>query len=220
MMSRRALLQSVAATAAVGLVSSRAAAANEEASIPLRALSPPAPLPEVDLRDSKGGIHKASDILGRGEVLCNFLSLRCAPCMSELPELARAASLLKDTGIKIIPVGVHFGEPFSEQSNAKLVSDLESYLKKNGLGNLLPCYSIETLEGHKAIGHSLNDESGVLPLTVAIKDYTAIASGFGEGRWGNNQATRIIEGFYKSQVALMEAPRHTASNLLPFPAPQ
>jgi thiol-disulfide isomerase/thioredoxin len=70
---------------------------------PLSALPAAKPAPKVAFYDAKGGRHALSEYKGRW-VLMNFWATWCAPCVAELPALARLKAAVP--GVAVLAVNL------------------------------------------------------------------------------------------------------------------
>jgi cytochrome c-type biogenesis protein len=66
------------------------------------------PAPEIELKDTKGGTFRLSDLRGR-VVLLNFWATWCVPCRTEIPELNEMHHELETQGLSV--VGVVWNDP-------------------------------------------------------------------------------------------------------------
>jgi thiol-disulfide isomerase/thioredoxin len=78
----------------------------------LARLEPVAPtaLPDVAFTDAQGGRHTLSAFKGR-YVLLNLWATWCAPCVRELPALAKLQSAMPPGGLTVVAVNVGRGNP-------------------------------------------------------------------------------------------------------------
>jgi thiol-disulfide isomerase/thioredoxin len=78
----------------------------------LARLQPVAPttLPDVAFTDAQGGRHTLSAFKGR-YVLLNLWATWCAPCVRELPALAKLQSAMPPGGLMVVAVNVGHGSP-------------------------------------------------------------------------------------------------------------
>ena len=74
----------------------------------LHVLTPPRPLPPLRFRDAAGLVHTLAEYHGRGVVL-NLWATWCAPCVLELPSLARLARALAGSRITVLAISADLG---------------------------------------------------------------------------------------------------------------
>jgi thiol-disulfide isomerase/thioredoxin len=70
----------------------------------------PTTLPEVAFMDAQGGRHTLAALKGR-YVLLNLWATWCAPCVRELPALAKLQAAMPPGGLTIVAVNVGRGSP-------------------------------------------------------------------------------------------------------------
>src|SRR5580658_9034898 len=141
----------------------------------LARLQPVAPttLPEVAFTDAQGGRHTISAFKGR-YVLLNLWATWCAPCVRELPALARLQSAMPPGGLTVVAVNVGRGSPadtlaFLKAHNA---STLTGYFDPDlGLMRVfgafgLPLSVLFDPKGHE-VAHALGPADWADPAAIA-----------------------------------------------------
>lgn len=117
----------------IGLASlaspSAACAADKGVFVNFRAAEPPKAVPDTIFKDGDGGDRRLSDYRGRGVVL-NFWATWCAPCVREMPELARLKSRLAKRGVDVLTVS-------EDRKGAPLVRKFYQLNKLEGLDVLV-----------------------------------------------------------------------------------
>jgi thiol-disulfide isomerase/thioredoxin len=140
------------------------------------ALSPkPAALPDVAFSDALGHRHTLAEFKGH-YVLLNLWATWCAPCVKELPSLAR---LQKTMGkqLVVVPVDVGRGEAL----------DAAKFLQAHGAGTLQVYLDsdIALVRALKAYG---------LPTTVLIDPKgREIGRASGDADWGSASSVRYLQ---------------------------
>lgn len=86
----------------------------------------PAPLPAASFADQTGKPVTLADFAGKGVVL-NMWATWCAPCVAEMPSLAKLAQALAGDGIVVVPVS-------SDRGGVKVVSKFYASHDVTGLG--------------------------------------------------------------------------------------
>jgi len=124
----------------------------------------PAPVAAVGFTAADGARRSIAAFKGR-YVLLNLWAVWCAPCVKELPALARLQAAAP--GLAVVPVDVARGTP----------EDAASFLKAHGAARL-PAYIDSDLALMRAFG------AYGLPLTVLIDDKgREIARAVGPAEW-------------------------------------
>jgi thiol-disulfide isomerase/thioredoxin len=85
----------------------------------------PTAVPDVAFVDAQGGRHTLSALKGR-YVLLNLWATWCAPCVRELPALAKLQSAMPPGGLTVVAVNVGRGSPV----------DTLAFLKAHGASTL------------------------------------------------------------------------------------
>ncbi len=126
----RGLGVAAGATLAAGLTARKPLAA-ETSSLAeiLQPVIPPAPTPPISFVDVNGKTHTLAEFKGHGLVV-NLWATWCAPCIAELPSLAKLARALAPDDIAVLPLSSDHG------GKAAVVAFLTSH-KIEGLPVLL-----------------------------------------------------------------------------------
>jgi thiol-disulfide isomerase/thioredoxin len=132
----------------------------------------PKAAPDVAFTDAHGTRFKLSGFKGRF-VLLNLWATWCAPCVAELPALARVAVFAP--GIRVIPVNMDRGEV-----------DAEAFLKNHKVK--LPVFRDSDVVMLKSFG------AYGLPMTVLIDpDGKVIAKAEGPAEWDSPEAVKYFK---------------------------
>lgn len=124
----------------------------------------PTPVAAVAFTGADGARHSVTELKGH-YVLLNLWAVWCAPCVKELPALARLQAAAP--GLTVVPVDVARGTP----------ADAASFLKAHGAASL-PAYIDTDLALMRAFG------AYGLPLTILIDDKgREIARAVGPADW-------------------------------------
>ena len=104
-MSRRRVLVAAGTVAAAAALGKPRAVRSEEF-LPLSALKrtdPPVEAPDIVFQSQDGVEHHVSEFVGRGMVV-NLWATWCAPCVAEMPALAKLALALAPADIAVLPL--------------------------------------------------------------------------------------------------------------------
>lgn len=135
----------------------------------------PAPLPDVAFSDALGKRHALKEFRGR-YVLLNLWATWCAPCVKELPSLAKLQKAMGDK-MTVVPVDVGRNEAV----------DAAQFLKAHGAGGL-PVF----MDSDIALVRAL--KSYGLPTTVLIgPDGKEVGRASGEADWGAEDAVKYFQ---------------------------
>lgn len=154
-----------------------------DASGPPSALAPfalakkPAPAPMVAFTDGGGSLRPLAGFKGH-YVLLNLWATWCAPCVKELPALARLKAAMPKDGLLVVAVDVGRGTPGDARSflDAHDAKSLDAYIDSN----------IALLRAFSAFG---------LPLTVLIDPKgREIGRAVGPAKWDNPDAIAWFRG--------------------------
>ncbi len=155
-------------------------------------LDPPVPAPETGFLNATGRTISLEAFAGR-VVLLNFWATWCAPCIRELPTMARLQTELGPAGLSVVAVsqdrgGLPVVRPFLEQLG---VEALEAYVDPKG---------------------ALARDFGLvgLPTTYLIDAEGRIVGGLeGPAEWDSRDAKTLIR-FYLDQARSRSDPVKTA----------
>jgi thiol-disulfide isomerase/thioredoxin len=138
------------------------------------------PAPPITFRDADGNKKEIADFHGQ-VVLMNFWATWCAPCVRELPSLARLQKELGDRHFTVLAVS----------TDLKGAADAVPFLKRLKL-DALPLY----LDPEMALAHGLSVKN--LPTTVLFsKRGTVIGHLTGTAEWDSAEAKALIDYFKK-----------------------
>ena len=131
----------------------------------------PSAVAAVSFAGADGARHSLGEFKGH-YVLLNLWAVWCAPCVKELPALARLQAALPKGGLEVVPVDVARGTP----------ADAAAFLKAHGAARL-PAFIDGDLAMMRVFG------AYGLPLTVLIDDKgREIARAVGPADWDSPDA--------------------------------
>jgi thiol-disulfide isomerase/thioredoxin len=105
LMTRRTVLAAAGTVAAAAALRKPRAEPGQDL-LPLSALKlkrPPEAPAAITFESEDGAEHRLTDFLGRGMVV-NLWATRCAPCVAEMPALAKLARTLAPADIAVLPL--------------------------------------------------------------------------------------------------------------------
>ncbi|HEX3673687.1 MAG TPA: TlpA disulfide reductase family protein [Rhizomicrobium sp.] len=157
-------------------------AAQEPPSLAALAFDPaPVTMPDVAFADASGAHHPLSAFKGR-YVLLNLWATWCAPCVKELPALARLQAALPTAKLTVVTVNVGRGS----------VADTAAFLKAHGAASL-PVYvdsNTALIRAFGAVG---------LPLSVLIDPQgREVARAAGPADWDDAAAIAYFKALTAS----------------------
>lgn len=91
----------------------------------LKPTNPPAPPPDITFTSADGQEHHLTEFRGHGMVV-NLWATWCAPCVEEMPSLARLSKTLAPDDIAVLPLS-------SDHGGANVV---EAFFQKHGITGL------------------------------------------------------------------------------------
>lgn len=142
------------------------------------AAEPAKPAPATVFKDGDGAEVTLARL--KGEVLVvNLWATWCAPCIEELPSLAKLADQVKGQGVRVVAISV-------DRADRAVV---RKFLDANGAQNL---------EAYQDDGMALARELGVkgLPTTIIVgADGTWRGSLVGPADWASDEARAFVTGF-------------------------
>ncbi|MGY9105324.1 MAG: TlpA family protein disulfide reductase, partial [Alphaproteobacteria bacterium] len=146
-------------------------------SLPGVEMTDPVPAaPEAVFFDAEGADTTLADFQGQFVVL-NLWATWCAPCVAELPALARAQAALGDDAL-ILPVDME----------KKSVEEISAFLADNGAGTL-PTY----LDTDYALMQAFEAFTVGLPYTIFINaSGQQVATASGPQEWDDPEAVEYI----------------------------
>ncbi len=134
-------------------------------------------VPDSVFYDAEGAEATLADFRGRFVVL-NLWATWCAPCVAELPALARAQEALSEDGVLILPIDM-------EKKGAEEIS---AFLSDNGAG-ILPTY----IDRDYAVMQAFEAFAYGLPYTIFIDaEGRQVASASGPQEWDDAEAIAYI----------------------------
>jgi len=141
----------------------------------------PVAAPEVGFADASGKRLTLADFRGRAVVL-NLWATWCAPCVKELPELAKAREALSQDKVSVLAVDLERLAP----------EKVGAFLNEHN-ASALPIYT----DGELALMRAFETES--LPYTVIIDaGGRVIATASGPQKWDDPQAILYLKGLAPS----------------------
>jgi thiol-disulfide isomerase/thioredoxin len=188
MQARNLLIAAVAVMALAGIavlygMKSGAVHASSSPPASLARLVPakqPAAVAPVAFTGADGSRHTIAEFKGH-YVLLNLWAVWCAPCVKELPALAKLQAGVPKGQLVVVPVDVARGTP----------ADAASFLKAHGAGSL-PAFIDSDLSLMRVFG------AYGLPLTVLIDDKgREVARAVGPADWDSPDAI----GYFKALTA-------------------
>lgn len=133
--------------------------------------------PDAVFFDAEGANATLADFRGQFVVL-NLWATWCAPCVAELPALARAQEALRDDGVLILPVDME----------KKSAEEISAFLSDNGAGTL-PTF----IDRDYAIMQAFEAFTVGLPYTIFIDaSGRQIATASGPQEWDDAEAIAYI----------------------------
>jgi thiol-disulfide isomerase/thioredoxin len=133
--------------------------------------------PDAVFFDEQGAVATLADFQGQFVVL-NLWATWCAPCVAELPALARAQEALREDGVLILPVDM-------EKKGAEEIS---AFLSDNGAGSL-PTF----IDRDYALMQAFEAFTVGLPYTIFIDaEGRQIATASGPQEWDDAEAIAYI----------------------------
>ena len=137
---------------------------------------PPGPVPALTFTDIDEQPATLAPYKGKPLIL-NLWATWCAPCIKEMPSLARLAGLLKDQGVAVVAI--------SEDRGGKFVVD--PFLKEHNITSL-QVYLDKTMSTGKAL-----KEATILPMTILIDaDGNEIGRVKGDRDWDSPESRAEI----------------------------
>ncbi len=143
---------------------------------------PVKPVPELTLTDLADEQPTNLDGYRGKPLIVNLWATWCAPCVKEMPSLAKLAADLKDKGVAIVAI--------SEDRGGKFVVD--PFLKEHAIAGL-PIYLDKTMSTGKALKGST-----ILPMTILVDaDGNEVGRVFGDRDWDSPASEAEIEKLFK-----------------------
>ena len=140
---------------------------------------PPSPVPDLTLTDMQEEPATLAGFRGK-PLLLNLWATWCAPCIKEMPSLARLAAALKDQGLSVVAVSEDRGGKFQ----------VEPFLKEHGVAGL-PILLDKTSSAMKAL------KVQILPMTLLVDaDGAEIGRVYGDRDWDTPASQAEIESAF------------------------
>jgi len=141
---------------------------------------PAGPVPELNFTDIDEQPANLAAYKGK-PLIVNLWATWCAPCVKEMPSLARLAAALKDQGVAVVAI--------SEDRGGKYVVD--PFLKEHAISGL-PIYLDKTMSTGKAF-----KATTVLPMTILINaEGNEIGRVFGDREWDSAESRAEIADLF------------------------
>ena len=135
------------------------------------------PAPDAVFYDAEGADATLADFQGQFLVV-NLWATWCAPCVAELPALARAQEALSEDGVLILPIDME----------KKSAEEISAFLSDNGAG-ILPTY----IDRDYAIMQAFEAFAVGLPYTIFIDaSGRQVARASGPQEWDDAEAIAYI----------------------------
>ena len=142
----------------------------------------PAPAPQVAFTDAAGKSHTLAEFKGRAVVL-NLWGTFCAPCVAEMPTLARLKTQTAGQPVAILPISV---DAQDDRANA------EAFIAKRPP---LPFYS----DPNYGLAYAVAPPVAGLPTTLLIDRNGVIRARVAGGAdWSGRDALRVVEALEKA----------------------
>lgn len=175
MILRRAVL-AAGGTLAAGLIARKPRAEElDDLAKALAPIDPPVAAPDVSFVAGDGSEHHLKDFLGHGMVI-NLWATWCAPCIEELPSLARLSKMLAPDDIAVLPLS-------SDRGGARTVA---AYFQEHGISGL-PVL----LDPHSEAAHAWHVR-GIPTSFVIDKRGRQVAKLEGSADWSTPAAAALI----------------------------
>jgi thiol-disulfide isomerase/thioredoxin len=141
-----------------------------------------APAPTSSFTDASGKSHTLAEFKGKAVVL-NLWGTFCAPCVAEMPTLAKLASQTASQPVVVLPVSV---DPEGERANA------EAFLARSPG---LPFYS----DPNYGLAFGLKPPVAGLPTTILIdREGVVRARVAGGADWSGPDAMKVVEALERA----------------------
>ncbi len=173
---------SLAAAVALALIATPAAA-EDTAGKPGQLIEtrPVKPVPELTLTDLANEAPTNLDAYKGKPLIVNLWATWCAPCVKEMPSLAKLAADLKDQGVAIVAI--------AEDRSGKF--GVDPFLREHNITGL-PIYLDKTMSVGKALGRAT-----VLPMTILVDAQgNEVATVFGDRDWDSPESKSEVEKLF------------------------
>ena len=142
----------------------------------------PAPPPPVPFTDAAGQTHRLADFKGKTVVL-NIWATYCAPCVEEMPTLARLKAETAGESVAVVPISV---DRVADRANA------EAFIAQRPP---LPFYS----EPSFALAYGFQPPVADLPTTLLIDPSGRVRARVkGGADWSGPDALRVVDALAKA----------------------
>ena len=142
----------------------------------------PTPEPSTPFTDAAGKSHTLAEFKGKA-VVVNLWATWCAPCVEEMPTLAKLETATQGQPVVILPVSVDRDE---DRANA------ETFLAKSPP---LPFYNTQQL----ALAYAFNPPVADMPTTLLIDASGRVrARVTGGADWSSPDARKVVEAIEKA----------------------
>jgi thiol-disulfide isomerase/thioredoxin len=175
LISRRLVLAAGGTLAAALIARKPRAEELDDAGSALEPTNPPVPAPNISFQSADGSDHHLADFIGHGMVI-NLWATWCAPCVEELPSLAKLSKTLAPDDIAVLPLS-------SDRGGAQRV---EAFFQQHNITGL-PVL----LDPHSATAHALH-VSGIPTSIIIDKKGREVARLEGSADWSTPAAARRI----------------------------
>lgn len=146
-------------------------------------VDPPSPAPTTPFVDAAGKTHTLAEFKGKA-VVVNLWATWCAPCVAEMPTLARLADETRGQNVVILPISLDREE---DRANA------ESFIAKRPP---LPFYN----DPKFALAYAVKPPAQGLPTTILIDPSGMVRAHVAGGAdWSGPDALRVVEALQKSR---------------------
>ena len=147
----------------------------------LTVVDQPAPAPDATFTDAAGKTHTLAEFKGKAVIL-NLWATWCAPCVQEMPTLAKLAQATAGQPVAVVPISVDRDE---DRANA------EAFIAKRPP---LPFYS----DPKYAVAYALKPPVAGLPTTVLIDAAGRVRGAVAGGAdWSGADARKVVEALEK-----------------------
>jgi thiol-disulfide isomerase/thioredoxin len=175
MILRRAVL-AAGGTLAAGLIARKPRAEElDDLAKGLEPINPPVAAPDVSFVAADGSEHHLKEFSGHGMVI-NLWATWCAPCIEELPSLARLSKIVAPDDIAVLPLS-------SDRGGARTVA---AYFQEHGISGL-PVL----LDPHSEAAHAWHVR-GIPTSFVIDKRGRQVAKLEGSADWSTPAAAALI----------------------------
>ncbi len=143
----------------------------------------PSPAPTTPFVDAAGKTHTLAEFKGKA-VVVNLWATWCAPCVQEMPTLAKLADATKGEAVAIVPISL---DREDDRANAA------SFIAKRPP---LPFYN----DAKFALAYALQPPAQGLPTTFLIDPSGLVRARVAGGAdWSGPDARRVVEALQKTR---------------------